>query len=204
MSTSPPAEGPRPADGPSSPAVGQMLLVSGPSGTGKSTVCKLLGEDPRVQFSISATTRPPRPGEVDGREYHFVSKERFRELIREGAFIEHAEVYGNMYGTLRAPMEDAIAAGNIYLVEIDVQGALQLMALDVPGLYVFIAPPDFETLRRRLAGRGTETPEILERRLRKAEDEYRERVKYDHVIVNDDLERAVAELRRITGLEERA
>lgn len=204
MSTSPSAEGSRPADGPAAPAVGQMLLVSGPSGTGKSTICKLLGEDPRVQFSISATTRSPRPGEVDGREYHFVSKERFRELIREGAFIEHAEVYGNMYGTLRAPMEDAIAAGNIYLVEIDVQGALQLMALDVPGLYVFIAPPDFETLRRRLAGRGTETPEVLERRLRKAEDEYRERVKYDHVIVNDDLDRAVAELRRITGLEDRA
>lgn len=204
MSTSPSAEGSRPADGPSAPALGQMLLVSGPSGTGKSTICKLLGEDPRVQFSISATTRSPRPGEVDGREYHFVSKERFRELIREGAFIEHAEVYGNMYGTLRAPMEDAIAAGNIYLVEIDVQGALQLMALDVPGLYVFIAPPDFETLRRRLAGRGTETPEVLERRLRKAEDEYRERVKYDHVIVNDDLDRAVAELRRITGLEDRA
>ena len=178
-----------------------MLLVSGPSGTGKSTICKRLGEDPRVRFSVSATTRTPRPGEENGREYHFVSKERFREMIREGAFIEHAEVYGNMYGTLRAPMEDAIAAGDVYLVEIDVQGALQLMALDVPGLYVFIAPPDFETLRRRLAGRGTETPEVLERRLRKAEDEYRERVKYDHVIVNDDLDRAVAELRSITGLE---
>ncbi len=189
------------AEGSSAPATGQMLLVSGPSWTGKSTICKRLGEDPRVRFSVSATTRTPRPGEENGREYHFVSKERFREMIREGAFIEHAEVYGNMYGTLRAPMEDAIAAGDVYLVEIDVQGALQLMALDVPGLYVFIAPPDFETLRRRLAGRGTETPEVLERRLRKAEDEYRERVKYDHVIVNDDLDRAVAELRSITGLE---
>ncbi len=179
---------------------GSMLLISGPSGCGKSTICKRLLEDDDVVFSISATTRAPRPGEVDGTHYHFLSTDEFKARIRAGAFIEHAEVHGNMYGTLRAPMEEAIAEGKTYIVEIDVQGALQLKALDVEGIYVFVAPPDFEVLRQRLSGRGTETPEVLERRLKKAEDEYRERVKYDHIVVNDDLERAVAEIRKIAGL----
>ena len=183
------------------PRRGQMLVVSGPSGSGKSTLCKRLLEDPRVHFSISATTRKPRPGEVDGRDYHFVSPERFRGLIREGAFIEHAEVHGNMYGTPRAAMEEALARGEVYLLEIDVQGALQLKALGEPGLYVFVAPPDMESLRRRLVGRGTDAPEVVERRLKKAEDEMREQVKYDHVVVNDDLERALAEIRRLAGLD---
>ena len=181
---------------------GQMLLISGPSGSGKSTICDRLRQDARVVFSISATTREPRPGEEDGREYHFMTPQQFRERMQAGDFIEHAEVYGNMYGTLREPMRKAIAQGKLYLVEIDVQGALQLKALEQPGLYVFIAPPDPETLRKRLVGRGTEGPEALDRRLRKAQDEYSERVKYDHVVVNDDLERAVAEVQRIAGLED--
>ncbi len=183
---------------------GSMLLISGPSGCGKSTICKRLLEDDDVVFSVSATTRAPRPGEVDGTHYHFLSPESFREHISQGAFIEHAEVHGNMYGTLKGPMETAIAEGKVYLVEIDVQGALQLKALQVDGIYVFVAPPDFDVLRARLAGRGTETPEVLERRLKKAEDEYRERGKYDHIVVNDDLERAVAEIRAISGLPPQA
>jgi guanylate kinase len=143
---------------------GVMLLISGPSGSGKSTICKRLLEDPRVVFSVSATTRPMRPGEVDGRDYHFMDREAFRRRIERGEFLEWAEVYGNLYGTLREPMESAIEAGLTYLVEIDVQGALQLKALGIPGLYVFIAPPNFEVLRKRLTTRGTETPEVLERR----------------------------------------
>lgn len=178
-----------------------MVVISGPSGSGKSTICKRLLQDPRVCFSVSATTRKLRPGEVDGRDYHFLSVEEFRKRIARGAFIEHAEVYGNLYGTLRQPLEDAIAAGKLYLLEIDVQGALQLKALGEPGQYIFIAPPDFEELRRRLVKRATETPEALERRLHKAEDEYRERMQYDHVVVNDDLERAVAEVRTLMGLD---
>lgn len=180
---------------------GKMLLISGPSGCGKSTICRRLLESDQVVFSVSATTRPPRPGEVDGQHYHFLSKEDFRARIGAGAFIEHAEVHGNMYGTLKEPMDAAIASGKIYLVEIDVQGALQLKSLEVDGIYVFVAPPDFEVLRARLAGRGTETPEVLERRLAKAEDEYRERERYDHIIVNDDLERAVSEIARIAGVD---
>jgi guanylate kinase len=177
-----------------------VLLISGPSGCGKSTICDRLIKDPRVVYSVSATTRTARPNEVDGEDYHFLSKEDFRNQIEAGDFIEHAEVYGNMYGTLRRPMEQAIAEGKVYLVEIDVQGALQLKALDVPGIYVFVAPPSFEELRRRLVGRNTETPEALERRLQKAEDEYRERVKYDHVVVNDELERAVDQIRALADL----
>ncbi len=181
---------------------GKMLLISGPSGCGKSTICKRLLQDPLVEFSVSATTRAPRAGEVDGRDYHFLSTSDFRARIQTGEFLESAEVYGNMYGTLREPMRKAIDGGRIYLVEIDVQGALQLKALGEEGVYVFVAPPDFEVLRQRLTGRGTETPEVLERRLRKAEDEYRERAKYDHVVVNDDLDRAVAEIRGLVGLVE--
>jgi guanylate kinase len=178
-----------------------MVVISGPSGSGKSTLCKRLLADPRVHFSVSATTRTPRTGEVDGREYHFLSPARFRQLIREGAFIEHAEVHGNMYGTLRAPMEEALVRGEVYLLEIDVQGALQLKALGEPGIYIFVAPPDMETLRKRLVGRRTDAPEVIERRLKKAEDEMREAVKYDHVVVNDDLGRALEEIRRLVGLE---
>jgi guanylate kinase len=178
-----------------------MVVISGPSGSGKSTICKRLLEDPRVVFSVSATTRPKRAGEVDGRDYHFLSREEFRRRLEGGEFIEHAEVFGNLYGTLRAPMQAALARGETYLLEIDVQGALQLKALGEPGVYVFVAPPDFEELRRRLVRRGTEAPEVIERRLHKAEDEYRERVKYDHVVVNDDLDRAVARIRQIVGLD---
>ena len=182
-------------------ARGRMLLISGPSGCGKSTICRRLLEDPRVVFSVSATTRPPRAGEVDGKDYHFLTKQDFRARIEAGDFIEYADVYGNLYGTLRAPMREALAAGQVYLIEIDVQGALQLKDLEVPGTYVFVAPPSFEVLGERLAGRGTETPEILERRLRKAEDEYRERHRYDHIVINDDLDRAVGEIRCLVGLD---
>ncbi len=181
---------------------GKMVLISGPSGAGKSTICRRLLQDPRVQFSISATTRAPRTGEVDGRDYHFLSPQEFRAKTAAGEFIEQAEVHGNMHGTLRAPMEQAIAEGRIYLLEIDVQGANQIKAQQIPGVFLFIAPPDAETLRKRLVGRGTDAPEVVERRLAKAEDELRERVKYDHVTVNDDVDRALDEVRRLIGLEE--
>jgi guanylate kinase len=180
---------------------GKMLVISGPSGSGKTTICKRLLQDPRVVFSVSATTRKMRPGEVDGRDYHFLAVEDFRAKVEAGEFIEWAEVFGNLYGTLRAPLRDALAKDQIYLLEIDVQGALQLKAIGEPGVYVFIAPPDFDELRRRLSARNTETPEVLERRLEKAHYEYQERTKYDHVVVNDDLERAVGEVRRIVGLD---
>lgn len=179
---------------------GSVLVVSGPSGCGKSTLCRRLLEDPRVEFSISATTRPPRSGEVDGRDYHFMDAARFRAHSRAGDFIEWAEVHGNLYGTLRAPLEAAVEAGRVYLIEIDVQGALQLRGLDVEGLFVFIAPPSMEVLRARLEGRGTDSQEVIERRLKKAADEMLEVERYDLTIVNDDIERALRELRGAAGL----
>lgn len=181
---------------------GRMVVISGPSGAGKSTVCRRLIEDPRIEFSVSATTRPPRKGEVDGRDYVFISPEQFSDLRQKGAFLEQAEVHGHLYGTLSAQKDEAVENGKIFLLEIDVQGANQLRAQDIAGLFLFIAPPDFEELRRRLVARATDAPEVIERRLAKAEDEYRERVKYDHVIVNDDVERTLAEAKRLMGLDE--
>jgi len=180
---------------------GSVLVVSGPSGCGKSTLCKRLLEDARVEFSISATTRPMRAGEVDGRDYHFIDAERFNQHVQHGDFIEWAEVHGNLYGTLRAPLELAVSGGRVYLIEIDVQGALQLRGIGVDGLYAFIAPPSMEILRERLEGRGTDSQEVIERRLKKSADEMNERHRYDLVIVNDDLERALAELREAAGLQ---
>lgn len=184
------------------PEPGFALVVSGPSGCGKSTICRRLLEDPRVTFSVSATTRARRPGEVDGRDYLFVDKARFQELIREGAFLEWAEVHGNLYGTLRSAVQEALDRGKIVLVEIDVQGGAQLKAIDFfRGVYVFIAPPSMEALERRLVGRGTDAPDVIERRLRKAREEMLAQDRYDHVVVNDELERAVEAVRRIAGLD---
>lgn len=177
-----------------------MLVISGPSGCGKSTLCKRLLEDDRVEFSISATTRPMRQGEVDGREYHFLDADHFRERVEAGDFIEWAEVHGNLYGTLRAPLDRAVAAGKIFLIEIDVQGALQLKALQVDGLYVFISPPSADVLRARLEGRATDSQPVIERRLKKAADEMLEAHRYDATIVNDNLDRAFAELQSLVGL----
>jgi len=183
---------------------GTVLVISGPSGCGKSTICQRLLEDARVQFSVSATTRKPRPGEVDGREYHFLDEARFSELIDEGEFLEWAEVHGNRYGTLREPVERALEEGRVYLVEIDVQGGAELKRLEVPGLYIFVAPPDLETLRKRLEERGTDAPEVIERRMQKASEEMEARGLYDHVVVNDELSKALDEVRRLSGLSERA
>ena len=185
---------------PEATSSGRMLVISGPSGCGKSTLCKRLLEDDRVEFSISATTRPMREGETDGREYHFLDADRFRARVEAGDFVEWAEVHGNLYGTLRAPLDRAVADGKIFLIEIDVQGALQLKALEVEGLYVFISPPSAEVLRARLEGRATDSQPVIERRLKKAADEMLEAHRYDATILNDNLDRAFAELQGLVGL----
>jgi guanylate kinase len=183
---------------------GRVLIISGPSGSGKSSIVRRLKSDPRVVFSISATTRKPRAGEVDGVDYHFLTPAQFREHIEHGEFIEHAEVHGNLYGTLREPMNAAVARGLIYLVEIDVQGAMQLKELGLDAEFVFVAPPTMDALRERLVKRGTDAPEVIERRLKKAHDEMEERHRYAHQIVNQDLDAAVGEVRRIVGLDDPA
>ena len=182
---------------------GGLVVLSGPSGVGKTSICKRLAEDERVVLSVSATTRPPRPGEVHGREYFFLTREEFEEKIRRGEFVEYNEVFGNgvLYGSLREELEKGLALpGRYYLMEIDVKGARNVKEAGYEGRYIFIAPPSLDELLRRLAGRGTDDPASIEERLKKARWEMEQRKYYDRVVVNDDLDRAVEEVRRYLGL----
>jgi guanylate kinase len=175
---------------------GQVVVISGPSGSGKTSVVAELAKDPRFFRSISATTRPPRPGERDGREYHFLSEDVFRSEIAAGRFVEWAEVYGALYGTPRGPLERALAEGRYVLLNIDTQGAKTLRERGEPGIYVFLMPPSIEALEARLRRRGTDGEEAIERRLAAARREMDEAGRYDLVVVNDSLARAANEIRR--------
>ncbi len=181
-------------------AKGKLVVISGPSGAGKTSVCRALKEDPRVRFSVSATTRPMRRGEVDGVDYHFMTKARFEAAVRDGEFLEHATYNGNHYGTLRAPMEDALAKGLVFVLEIEVQGTRQLRERHVEGCYVFVVPPSIDELRRRLIARGTNPPDEIEARIAIAREEMGARDLYDHIVPNIHLEQTIAEVRRIIGL----
>jgi guanylate kinase len=173
---------------------GLLVIISGPSGSGKTTICKRLAEMPGFKRSISWTTRAARRGEVQDRDYHFVSQAEFERGLREGGFIEHARVFGQYYGTPREPLEQGIEEGQAMLLGIDVQGALQLQELELPAQYIFVVPPDLVELKRRLRDRRTESEEDLEYRFSKAVEEMGFKDRYDHVVVNDELERAVAEV----------
>lgn len=179
------------------PPPGKLVVISGPSGAGKTTVCNLLAEDPRVRRSISATTRAPRRGEVHGRDYYFLERDEMQSRIAEGGFVEHAEVFGQLYGTPRPPLEAALKKGKVFLLDIDVQGAQQLMAQYPDGIYIFLEPPDFDELSRRLDGRRTESVEQKSTRLGTAPKEMALRDRYTHRVVNDQLDRTVDEIRKI-------
>lgn len=173
-------------------------MLSGPSGAGKSTVIRpLLALRPNVTFSVSCTTRAPRPGEVDGRDYRFVTAEGFDELVADGAFLEWAAVFGHRYGTLAAPIDEALSAGSDALLEIDVQGAATVRARRPDAILVFLRPPSLEELARRLRARHTEDATELSRRLASAADEMRQSEWFDHVVVNDDVDRAAQEIAAI-------
>lgn len=170
---------------------GLLILISGPSGTGKGTVCDLLRKNhPEISYSISATTRQPRPGEQDGVNYYFYDKEEFRQMIDAGELLEWAEVYGNYYGTPKQKVLDRLNAGEDILLEIDTQGALNVMKAVPEGLFIFLLPPSLEELANRLKGRGTETEESLQRRLGAAVDEIKIAHNYRYVVVNDKVEAA--------------
>lgn len=181
---------------------GLLILISGPSGTGKGTVCDLLRQKhPEISYSISATTRQPRPGEQDGVNYYFYTKEKFREMIDQGQLLEWAEVYGNFYGTPKQKVLDRLDAGEDILLEIDTQGALNVMKVMPEGLFIFLLPPSLEELADRLKGRGTETEESLHRRLGAAVDEIKLATKYRYVVVNDKVEDAQETIANIIEAE---
>jgi guanylate kinase len=182
--------------------VSGVFVITGPSGVGKGTLIRGLRERlPQLELSVSATTRPPRPGERDGVDYHFLSNERFDELLAAGQFVEHADYAGRRYGTLRSELDGRIGRGVPVVLEIEVQGARQVRSAMPEAVQVFIAPPSLATLRERLLGRGTDQQEEVQRRLRVAEEELAAQPEFAHVVVNDELVRATDELYAIVAGE---
>jgi guanylate kinase len=181
------------------PSEGVLYIVSAPSGAGKTSLVKaLLKTDPAIRLSVSHTTRAPRPGETDGRDYHFVSRQRFEEMLAEGEFLEHAEVYGNFYGTSKGNIARDLNAGHDILLEIDWQGAEQVTRHFPQSASIFILPPSFGALRTRLAGRGQDSEEVIERRLAAAAHDVAHAEAFDYIIVNDDFDHALQDLVAIT------
>ncbi|MBO5745833.1 MAG: guanylate kinase [Clostridia bacterium] len=174
---------------------GSLIIISGPSGSGKDTVLKrLFIKMPELEFSISSVSRAMREGEVEGEKYNFISREQFEQMINDNALLEYNEYCGNYYGTPKAPVERCIASGGEIILEVDVNGAANVRKNCPDNFSVFIAPPSFEVLRNRLTNRGTETADVIESRLARAKEEMVRAKEYDYVVVNDDLDTAVQEL----------
>ena len=179
---------------------GLLIILSSPSGAGKSTLTRRLRDwDPSLSFSVSATTRTLREGEVDGKDYHFMSPSEFQRQVADGGMLEHAHVFGNFYGSPRGPVEEAINTGNDVLFDIDWQGAQQIQnsALGQHTLSIFILPPSIRELHRRLVTRGQDSDEVIAKRMRKSWDEISHWAEYDYVLVNDDLEATDTRLKTI-------
>lgn len=177
---------------------GKTFIICGPSGVGKGTVvARLLASDPKLYFSVSATTRPPRPGEVDGKHYHFLSGEQFQRWIDEDAFLEHAEFVGNLYGTPKLYVDKAMDQGRDVILDIEIQGAEQVHRRRPEAIRIYVAPPSWAELERRLIGRGTEDMEKVRRRLERGKEEFAVARDFDYFVINDTVDRAVEELRAI-------
>ena len=183
---------------------GLLIILSSPSGAGKSTLTRRLREwDPGIQFSISATTRAPRPGEVDGQDYRFLTLDDFKRMVTEGEMLEHAHVFGNFYGSPKGPISEAIEDGNDVLFDIDWQGAQQIAnsPLSQHVLSIFLLPPSITELRRRLISRGQDSDEVISKRMTKSWDEISHWDSYDYVLVNDDLDATEERLKAIVSAE---
>ncbi|MDO5038151.1 guanylate kinase [Clostridium sp.] len=181
---------------------GVLLVISGPSGAGKGTICKaLLEKHKEIYLSVSATTREPRNGEVEGVNYFFLKKEDFLQKVEEGDFLEHAEVYGNYYGTPKSSVQKMIDEGRDVILEIDIQGALKVKENCEEGIFIFILPPSMEELKQRIIKRGSETPESLMRRFKSAYKEINYISKYNYAVVNDEVDTAVSKIEAIITAE---
>ena len=177
---------------------GKTFIRSGPSGVGKSTVLSaLLERQKNLYFSVSATTREPRPGEENGKQYHFINHDSFRAMIEEDEFLEYAEYVGNFYGTPKKYVDAAMAMGNDVILDIEIQGALQVHAKRPETVRIFIAPPSWNELQRRLTSRGTDSEEVIQKRLLRAKVEVQTAHTYDYFVINDSVESAVEEIRAI-------
>ena len=192
-----------PANLPTVARRGLMLVLSSPSGAGKSTIARaLLERDAHIAMSVSCTTRSPRPGEVDGKDYHFVTVEKFQQMVEAGQFLEHAKVFDNYYGTPRAPVEDALASGRDVLFDIDWQGTQQLGQNARADLVtVFILPPSLEELERRLHTRAQDSAEVVAKRMAKAGDEMSHWFEYDYILLNTEVERSIARVQAVLDAE---
>jgi len=181
---------------------GLLLVVSGPSGAGKGTLCKTLVENSEDVFlSVSATTRAPRKDEIEGVSYFFKTNEQFEEMIKNGELLEWAKFCDNYYGTPRAPVEAMLSEGKDVILEIDVQGALQVKKKYKEGVYIFILPPSLEELKNRITSRGTETEDVIQERLKRARFEINQIHEYDYIVINDYIDKAVEDLRSIIYAE---
>lgn len=192
-----------PANLPTVARRGLMLVLSSPSGAGKSTIARaLLERDPDIAMSVSATTRAPRPGEVDGKDYHFVTVEKFQTMVAAGQFLEHAKVFDNYYGTPKGPVEDALASGRDVLFDIDWQGTQQLgQSARADLVTVFILPPSLEELERRLNTRAQDSAEVVAKRMAKAGDEMSHWFEYDYIVLNTEIERSIANVQAVLASE---
>jgi len=188
---------------PQNKSSGLLVVISGPSGSGKSTLCRQLKKDDGVWLSVSATTRPPRPGEVDGEDYYFVSRDEFHRLVNQAELLEFAQYGEHYYGTPKRPVLDAMQRGLLCLLEIDVQGAEQIRRQFKDALFVFVIAPNEKELRRRLAGRKGSSPEQINARLQIARREMKYLEGYDCCIVNDDIDQAIAKMRELLAKNRR-
>ena len=181
---------------------GLLLVVSGPSGAGKGTICKaLLNKNDQIKLSVSATTRKPRNGEVHGVNYFFIEKEEFTKMIENGEFLEYAQIYDNFYGTPKAAIIECLEKGQDVILEIEMQGARQIKEVYPEGVFIFVLPPSLEELKSRIVGRGTETQEEIEKRFSCAFEEINQIVNYDYFIVNEDIEKSVSDVEPIICAE---
>jgi len=179
-----------------------LIVISGPSGVGKGTIYnRLLNNDPSLTFSVSVTTRAPREGEIDGVHYFFISEEKYQELEAQGAFLEHATVHGHSYGTLKSQIQEKMEKGYNVVLDIDPQGAKQVMAQWPDCVSIFLLPPSYDKLRQRLYGRNTDATEEIERRLKNAKGEIEQAGMYQYVVVNDDLQVALNQVTAIVTAE---